>query len=184
METYELIRSQRKTLAIQISAQGKVTVRAPRRMPLYEIRAFVEMKRPWIEAHLQRIQARKQEAIIPFAPAELAAMKQAAGPDMTKRVEHYAAILGVNYGKITVRCQKTRWGSCSSKGNLNFNTLLVCCPEGVRDYVAVHELCHLKELNHSPRFWALVESIMSDYKAQKKWLKEQGTALIRRLKET
>ena len=77
--------------------------------------------------------------------------------------------------------QRTRWGSCSSKGNLNFNCLLMLCPEDVRDYVVVHELCHRKELNHSPRFWAEVAKVLPGYAVQRKWLKESGGTIIRRL---
>lgn len=88
-----------------------------------------------------------------------------------QRLEVYALRLGVRYGRVTVRDQKTRWGSCSGKGNLNFNWKLIMAPPRVLDYVVVHELCHLIEFNHSPRFWRLVEGQMPDYAAWKKWLK-------------
>ena len=87
------------------------------------------------------------------------------------RVGFYAPRMGVRPGRITVRDQKTRWGSCSSKGNLNFNWKLIMAPPQVLDYVVVHELCHLLEFNHSPRFWTLVEAQMPDYAVWKKWLK-------------
>jgi len=91
--------------------------------------------------------------------------------------------VGVDYGRITIRSQRTRWGSCSAKGNLNFNCLLMLCPEEVRDYVVIHELCHRKELNHSPKFWAEVEKVCPDHARQRKWLKENGGSLIARLPE-
>ena len=97
------------------------------------------------------------------------------------RAAYFAPLVGVSYGRITIRSQHTRWGSCSSKGNLNFNCLLALVPPEVLDYVVVHELCHRKEMNHSPRFWAEVERILPDYKMSLKWLKENGTALIGRL---
>ena len=89
--------------------------------------------------------------------------------------------MGVTYGRITIRSQHTLWGSCSSKGNLNFNCLLMLTPPEVLDYVVVHELCHRKEMNHSARFWAEVEHVLSDYEIRRKWLRENGTALISRL---
>ena len=87
------------------------------------------------------------------------------------RVEYYIPRIGRRPGRITIREQKTRWGSCSSKGNLNFNWKLIMAPPQVLDYVVIHELCHLYEFNHSPRFWALVETQMPDYGVWKKWLK-------------
>ena len=86
--------------------------------------------------------------------------------------------MGVTYGKITIRHQKTRWGSCSGTGNLNFNCLLMLVPEQVLDYVVVHELCHRKEMNHSPRFWKEVEAIFPEYREARKWLKDHGGSLI------
>ena len=87
-----------------------------------------------------------------------------------ERVDHYAPLIGVRPGRITIREQKTRWGSCSSRGNLNFNWKLIMASPQVLDYVVIHELCHLHEFNHSPRFWALVQHQMPDYIAWKKWL--------------
>ena len=82
--------------------------------------------------------------------------------------------MGVDYGRITIRNQKTRWGSCSAKGNLNFNCLLMLMPTEVIDYVVVHELCHLKEMNHSNAFWREVKQVLPDYRKQVKWLKDEG----------
>ena len=98
-----------------------------------------------------------------------------------KRVEYFAEKIPVTYGRITIRNQKTRWGSCSGKGNLNFNCLLMLAPPEVLDYVVVHELCHRKEMNHSERFWREVENILPDYRERKKWLKENGGRLIARM---
>ena len=95
-----------------------------------------------------------------------------------QRVAYYAEKMGVTYGRITIRNQKTRWGSCSSKGNLNFNCMLMLAPREVLDYVVIHELCHRKEMNHSKRFWKEVEKVMPDYEVHKKWLKDNGSILL------
>lgn len=88
-----------------------------------------------------------------------------------QRIEYYAPLVGKRPGRVTIREQKTRWGSCSGKGNLNFNWKLIMAPPQALDYVVIHELCHLHVFNHSPRFWALVASFMPDYEVWKKWLK-------------
>ena len=85
--------------------------------------------------------------------------------------------MGVTYGRISIREQKTRWGSCSSAGNLNFNWRLIFAPEEVLDYVVVHELAHRKEMNHSKAFYAVVESVLPDYKSSRRWLREHGDSL-------
>ena len=89
-----------------------------------------------------------------------------------ERLDFYGPKIGKPFGRVTVREQKTRWGSCSARGNLNFNWKLIMAPPQALDYVVVHELCHLYEFNHSPRFWALVEAQMPDYRVWKKWLKD------------
>ena len=89
--------------------------------------------------------------------------------------------MGVSYNRIAIKAQRSRWGSCSTKKNLNFNCLLMLCPEEIQDYVVVHELSHLQEMNHSPAFWAEVGKILPDYKKRRRWLRSQGEALIARL---
>jgi predicted metal-dependent hydrolase len=89
--------------------------------------------------------------------------------------------VGVTYGRITIRNQRSRWGSCSGKGNLNFNCLLMLTPSHVIDYVVVHELCHRLEMNHSPAFWAQVERVLPDYRKSREWLREHEKELIGRL---
>ena len=154
-------------------------VRAPSRMPAAEIQKFVESKRPWIEKHLQKAAA--QPELPPLSTADIHALADQALSLIPQRVAHFAPIVGVTYHGITIRNQRSRWGSCSSKGNLNFNCLLMLCPPEVLDYVVVHELCHRKEMNHSPKFWAEVARVLPDYKTHQKWLKDHGNAIINRM---
>ena len=112
---------------------------------------------------------------------EVAELAEKAAEVLPEKVSRFAQQLGVSYGRITIRSQRTRWGSCSAKGNLNFNCLLMLCPEEVQDYVVIHELCHRKEMNHSTVFWAEVERHCPDYRVHRKWLKDNGASLISRL---
>ena len=102
--------------------------------------------------------------------------------DTSRRVAKYASIVGVTIGRITIRSQRRHWDSCSAKGNLIFNCLLMLYSEEVRDYVVRHKLCHWKELNHSPAFWAQAKSVLPGYKEQYPKLKENGSKIIGRLK--
>ena len=175
---YSIIRSDRKTIAIQIQPDGEIIVRAPKGMRMEEIRQFVESKASWINKHLSNRTDQNQQK---FTDRELKALREKARALVTDRVQYYAPLIGVTYNQIAIRVQHTRWGSCSSKGNLNFNCLLALVPIEVLDYVVVHELCHRKELNHSDRFWNEVAKILPDYKCRKKWLKENGSNLIARI---
>ena len=173
----QVIRSSRRTVAVEITRDRRVLVRAPLRMKDRDIEAFLELKSPWITAHL----ARPVTTQPPLTEEEKAALMASAREDIPRRVAQFAPQVGVSVGRITIRCQHTRWGSCSSKGNLNFNCLLMLCPPWVRDYVVIHELCHRKHLNHSADFWAEVERYCPDYRIRRKWLKDNGASLISRL---
>ena len=176
-------RSNRKTLAIQITPDAQVVVRAPYRMPDSLIREFIREKEGWIRDHLAKMIQKKEalDRLPELTYDDIQRLADQALQVIPQRVAYYAPLVGVTYGRITIRNQKTRWGSCSAKGNLNFNCLLMLAPPEVMDYVVVHELCHRKEMNHSPRFWAEVERILPDYKIRRKWLKEHGHALISRM---
>lgn len=180
-----VIRSNRKTVAIQVNPDLSVTVRAPKRASQKVIRQFLIEKEAWILKSIEKFKEMKQsyEAmdIEPFTNDEINELADRAIKHIPERVEYFSKIIGVDYGRITIRNQKTRWGSCSSKGNLNFNCLLMLTPEEVIDYVVVHELCHRREMNHSKAFWNEVEKVLPDYKNCKKWLKEEGDSIIRRL---
>ena len=176
---YRIIRSSRRTISVQIAPSGEVLVRCPRRMSNADIRRFVESKSGWIEKHLEK---RTAAARLPvFTDEQLQVLARQARQTIPERVAHFAPLVGVTYGRITIRSQHTLWGSCSGKGNLSFNCLLMLTPPEVLDYVVVHELCHRKEMNHSARFWAEVGRVLPDYEIRRKWLRENGTALISRL---
>ncbi|MDD2361430.1 MAG: SprT family zinc-dependent metalloprotease [Oscillospiraceae bacterium] len=185
---FEIIRSGRKTIALEITRDLRVLVRAPYRMPDRDIKRFIEEKSLWLEKHMKLMKkkvemAQQQKESAPkFTSEEIHQLADKALVIIPERVAYYAPIVGVRFGRITIRNQVSRWGSCSNKGNLNFNCLLMLMPPDVIDYVVVHELCHLKELNHSPKFWNEVGRVLPDYKVSKKWLKDNGTALIQRLR--
>ena len=173
-----IIRSARRSIAVQIKPDG-ITVRAPMQMSGAEINAFLVRKRAWIEKHLAEIGERQrgQAALPKLSNGELRALAEKAKAVIPKRAAFYAPLVGVGYGRITIRAQRTRWGSCSSKGNLNFNCLLMLMPDEVIDSVVVHELCHLTHMNHSKDFWNMVERIMPDYRVYRTWLKDHGQEL-------
>ena len=182
MINYILVRSERKSLGIEIKNE-QVTVHAPKRLPQKQIDAFVAEKEAWIRAHLEKSAAASAEARQAgmLSLEEIRALADEALRVIPARVAYYAPRVGVTPGRVTIRNQKSKWGSCSSKGNLNFNCLLMLTPPEVLDSVVVHELCHLKEMNHSPRFHAEVRRVFPDYDKWDRWLKEHGAAIMRRM---
>ncbi len=176
---YQIIRSDRKTVGIQVTPAGEVLVRCPRRTPLREVERIVAENADWIETHLAKTAARP--AVEKLTLEELYRLADQALAVIPDRVAYFAGQMGISYGRITIRNQHTRWGSCGGQGNLNFNCLLMLAPPEVVDYVIVHELCHRREMNHSARFWAQVEAVLPDYQARRKWLKDNGGGLIARL---
>ena len=176
----KLIRSRRKTISIEVTTDAQVIVRAPNRASITDINRFIGEKADWIDKSLNKMRQRKEEQSQKkeLSPQEVKLLVTRAKRIIPQRVRYYADLMGVTYGRITIRMQKSRWGSCSGKGNLNFNCLLMRTPETILDYVVVHELCHLKEMNHSPRFWAEVEKVLPDYKERRKWLKDHESEIM------
>ncbi len=179
---FKVIRSDRRTMAASVKG-NQLIIRAPLWAADAEIDRFLRQHKRWLEAQLAKARAFEQAGLRRLTPEELAALADRARKVIPERVAYYAPLVGVTYGRITIRKQKSRWGSCSSKGNLNFNCLLMLAPPGVLDSVVVHELCHLKEMNHSKRFYAEVLRVYPDYRAQHKWLKENGAMLMAMLGE-
>lgn len=180
--SYRVVRSSRRSMSIEITEEGEVIVRVPHLTPDWTIRNYIKKKENWIRKHLAKARERKATAGEPFTDQELAALKRAARADLIPRVEKYAKLMGVRPGPVSIRAQKTRWGSCSITGNISLNCLLVLLHEELRDYVVVHELAHMKEMNHSPEFWAEVEKILPNYKALRRGLKKAGAPLMQRLR--
>lgn len=179
----QLIRSGRKTIGVKVDQKGVVTAQAPYLAKEADILAFLSQHADRIEQYVQRsrIEAEQAEDAGRFSAAELEHMAQQAVQVIPQRVAYYARLLGVTYGRITIRNQKSRWGSCSSKGNLNFNCLLMAAPAEVLDSVVAHELCHRKHMDHSKAFYAELYKLFPDYDRCSRWLKEQGVLLMRRM---
>lgn len=180
---YEVIYSRRRTCAISISPKGEITLRMPLGSSEKDIRRLLLEKQHWIVTHW--LEAKEQAARRPVSDltdTQRAALEkrylEAAREYFPKRVSYFLPLTGGSFHHITIRDQKTRWGSCSAKGTLSFNWRLMLAPPAVLDYVVVHELCHLTHMDHSPAFWALVESVCPDYRIHRKWLKDHGLELI------
>ena len=181
----EVIKSNRKTISICVNNDLSVTVKAPIRATNRDIEKILKSKESWILTHIEKMRKQNDELEKNqpgrLTNAEINALADRAFVEIPARVRHFAELLGVKYGRITIRNQKTRWGSCSSKGNLNFNCLLMLTPPEVIDYVVVHELCHRKEMNHSKAFWNEVEKIIPNYRDHINWLKDEGSIIMRRM---
>lgn len=179
----EIIRSNRKTLAVQVDMNGKVIARIPKYLSDKEAVKILSEKSSGIEKHIQKKleQEKKFQDIKPFTNDEIQKMADIALKIIPERVKYFAEKLGVTYGNITIRCQKTRWGSCSSSGNLNFNCLLAAAPPEAMDAIVVHELCHRKYMNHSKNFYEEIYRVFPDYDKWNLWLKDEGALLIRRI---
>ena len=179
----EVYRCKRKTMGLQVTERGVVQARIPKRVPLWELALFVEEKEPWIEKARAEIRAREYEQgeIEELSDGEILWLTHLAEVCIPDLAEKWAKEIGVEYGRISVRHPRTQWGSCTAEGNLSFNCLLMLTPPDVRDYVVVHELCHIRHLNHSRAFWREVERVLPEYREAKEWLKTKGRTLIARL---
>ena len=167
---YTLIRSARRTISMEIK-NGEVLVRAPLRMSGRDIERFVSEHADWISSHTERQKRRLQNHPEPdeARKKELIAMARSYLPGAVAR---YADIMGLYPAGITITSARTRFGSCSSKGRISFSWRLMQYPTEAVDYVVVHELAHLRHMDHGKEFYALIEKHMPDYKARRKLLKE------------
>lgn len=190
---YTLIKSKRKSYAIRISVEHGVEVRVPLRMSENFLQSMFQEREDWILSRYEEMQEKKKHLMVsPYSPKEKEEIKKryikAAREYFPKRVEHFVREIywekeelfpetGLPFTGISIREQKTRWGSCSSSGMLSFNWKLMLAPPGILDYVVVHELCHFRHMNHSADFWNMVGEIIPDYKERRKWLAENGIHL-------
>lgn len=173
MIDYKLVRTKRKTVALYVRQDGSVEVRAPHKVSKSYIDSFVEKKSDWIRTSLDRIsERRKEKKIIRLTGPEVKQYQVQFKEYLEIRCKEIARIMGLQYGKIRVNKAKTILGSCNARADLSFTFRLIFAPKELIDYVIVHELSHIKEMNHSARFWAIVEEIMPDYKQRRKNLKE------------
>lgn len=167
---YTLIRSKRKTIALQVTPALEVLVRAPQRAPKRELDRFVAAHTDWIRRQMERQQQRALERPAP-TEEELRALKACARAELPPLVEHYARLMGLSPTGVKITSAKTRYGSCSARNSLCFSCLLMRAPRPAIEYVVVHELAHIPHKNHGPDFYALVERILPDYKVRRKLLK-------------
>lgn len=180
----EVRRSKRKSAAIKITADMQIVVFVPLYVSDNEIERMVISKSKWIDEHMLKVQSTIDERskLEKITFEQVKELEDQAVEYIPKRVKYYAEKENFVYNKITIKNLVSRWGSCSTKGNLNFNCLLMLTPDYVIDYIVVHELCHLREMNHSEKFWTEVEKIMPDYQRAELWLKQNGGNLISRMR--
>lgn len=171
---YCIYRQYRKTLAMSFSEEGILEIKMPYFYQLQNVLEFIKKKENWIVKQYNRIQNQQEHKIV-ICKNEYNEYLKKAHEILNRKVAYYSRIIGVSYNRVTIRNQKTRWGSCSSKGNINLNWKLVLMPEEIQDYVVIHELCHLIEMNHSRQFWNCVERYCKNYELCRKWLRENVT---------
>lgn len=168
MIEYELRRSKRRTLSIEINREAKLIVHAPNRMPITQIESFIASHLKWIAEKQEKAKARMLPEL---SESEIIALKEKARIILTEKTEYYAALMGVTYSHIGISSAKTRFGSCSKRGSINYSWRLMLYPPAAWDYVVVHELCHLTHFDHSKAFWQTVEKYLPDYKERQALLR-------------
>ena len=187
LEKFEYIikKSRRTTISVQITPDQKLLVKAPAYTSIKEVEEFLREKRDWIIKQINRTKVTSQQAAQMgiLSDKEIRKLKRDAKKIIPERVEYYAKLSGITYNRIFIRLQKSRLGSCSVEGNLNFNALLALMPLEVLDSVVVHELCHRRHMDHSKAFYDEVLKIFPDYKKWDKWLKQNGAAYQLRVGE-
>lgn len=181
--TYVIQKSRRRSISVSVMTDNLVLVKAPYGTTERMVQEFLLSKKDWITKHLkkQNMEEEKAESLGLLSADEIKQIKKQARKIIPQRVEYWANKIGVTYGRIAIRLQSSRWGSCSVDGNLNFNCLLVIMPPEIMDSVVVHELCHRRHMNHSKEFYAENDRVFPDYKRCNKWLKGNGGVYLKRV---
>ena len=173
--SYKLNRSKRaKRMRLAVYCDGSVGVTSPFKIQQSIIEKFISDKKQWIWNKIQFFKNTEGKIARTFSRKDYLENKDKALILVNERSEFYKKTYGFSFNKISVKNQKTRWGSCSRKRNLNFNYKIIFLPAKFQDYIIVHEMCHLKEFNHSGKFWSLVEKVFPDYSEIRKELRERG----------
>lgn len=167
---YKIVYSDRRTISICVK-DSTVTVRAPRGTTEQRIKNVVSEHIAWIEKQLEKQKINRVKDV-PLTDEQIKILKNNARIILKQKTEYFSKYMGLKYGRITITSAKTRFGSCSSKGNISYSWRLLLYPEEAIDYVVVHELAHLKEMNHSKAFYKIVEGVFPDYKARRELLKK------------
>ena len=184
--TYVIQKSRRRSMSLHVADDRKIIVKVPLGTPASVAEKFIIEKKDWIYRQIARLEKQTELAASMglLTEEDIKQIKKKAKKVIPERVEHYAKLTGISYNRIFIRLQKSRWGSCSVDGNLNFNCLLVLMPPEILDSVVVHELCHRLHMNHSRKFYDEVLRIFPDYKRCDKWLKQNGGAYFKRVVST
>lgn len=161
-----------KSVRLSVQSDGQVVVTAPRWVSVRIINKFVNSKEDWIKESLEKVKINKNNTRPGGSRAEFTKYQKRAKQLAVRKVKEMNQFYNFDYNKITIRFTSTRWGSCSSKKNLNFNYRIIFLSENLANYLVVHELCHLEEMNHSAKFWKLVEKAIPDYQERRQELKK------------
>ena len=172
MIDYTVIRSRRRTLALEVTPLPETVVRAPRRCPVEEIERFVQSHKDWIARQTRRQRERQDKGLDrPVTPEQEQLLRRQAAEIIPRRVAYYSAIMGIDPAGIRITDARKRFGSCSGKNRLCFSWRLMLYPPQAVDYVVVHELAHIRHHDHSPAFYRLIEQYMPDYRQRQALLR-------------
>lgn len=171
---YELKKSRRASrMRLCVQAGGNLTVTMPNNFSMDKIESFIVQKTDWILVKIGLMKKRKYNPVFHrYSKREYKKHKIKALELAKKKVSEFNGIYGFEYNRISIRNSRSRWGSCSEKKNLNFNYKIIFLPEDLLNYIVVHELCHIGEMNHSKRFWNLVEKVVPDYREMRKRMRK------------